>query len=822
MALKVEYAFSEGAGATAADSSGNGKNLALIGATWTTGHTGGGIVTATAPGGTVTPFDAAPTSFTLAAWVKVTGPTSDYQSFFESVGTDNSLYAEFNTGLALGIFVRTGPSTSVEVNHSSNFVAGTWYHVAYTFNAALASVTLYVNGVLSQTKSAPAGVVNLHQRPMYVGGSVGEPARVTLDDVRMYDNALTLAEIVTIRDTPATGVAPGPTPLSVTGSASATTSTGTAPMTLSGGTAPVVHRYVTGRTGRHFVDQSGVPILLKGDSPWSALANTTPAQWATYCAYLASVGFNAAILDLAPTPVGGGAYARAEAATYDGLKPFTSWTDWTTVSEPYWARVDTFVATAASQGISLLLVPAYAAQGATGNNAAVLAAQPLAKVAAFGTFLGNRYKTAANVLWAIGGDWGTAWGNTPTSATTWAAYAPAYATLQAAVKAAGDAHMWTVHGSPRPASTSTDGLSYDVPQTRGLYDFDFGYTYQPTYNFPVRALAVTPDLPVIYGEGNYASENNTGGPPTTNESLRRALLWAYSLGVAGDFMGTEQWRGQTGWVSAIPRTAFTEAQKIHETFEGIDWHRLVPDAGLFLTSGAGTKPTTGTQDAAGVDVLESTYATASLVSDGSLAVVYVPTARAFTVDLNRLGTSPMVFRVDPTTGATTMTAATTSITSAGPNASGATDWLYVFKALPPPIIDPDPDPDPEPEPEPEPAPDGPRPWLPTPYAIQRRPRISGAKDSHGVPLATYGPPEPIPVHGWSPPLVDVEPLEPGRADQVARWLDVYAPVGTPGGPLDQWTVEGVLYEQVGHPGDFTHGPWQWAAGLRIRLRRVEG
>lgn len=820
MALKVEYAFSEGSGATAADSSGNGKTLSLLGATWTTGHTGGGIVTANAPGGTVTPFDVAPTSFSLAAWVKVNAATGDFQSFFESVGTDNSLYAEFSTGLALGVFVRTGPTTSVEVNHSSNFVAGTWYHVAYTFNAGTATVALYVNGVLSQTKSAPAGVVNLHQRVMYVGGSVGEPARVTLDDVRMYDSVLTLADVITAMNTPATGVAPGPSPLSVTGSASATSSTSTAALTLTGGTPGPAQRFIVGHTGRAFVDQAAAPILLKGDSPWSAMANTTPAQWVTYCNYLASVGFNAAILDLAPTPVGGGAYARAEAATYDGLKPFTTWSDWTTVSEPYWARVDAFVATAAAAGITLMLVPAYAAQGAAGNNAGVLAAQTTAKIAAFGTFLGNRYKAAPNVLWAIGGDWGTAWGNTPTSATQWAAYGTAYAVLQAAVKAAGDTHLWTVHGSPRPSSTSTDGLSYDVPQTRGLYDFDFGYTYQPTYNFPARSRSHTPTIPVIYGEGNYSGENNTGGPATTNESLRRALLWAYSLGVAGDFMGTEQWRGQSGWVSSIPRTAFLEARVIHEAFEAVAWWKLVPDAGAFLTSGAGSKPTSGTQDGAGVDVLESTYATASVAADGSVAVVYVPTGRSFTVDLTKLGTTPMTRRIDPASGAATVAASTSSYAAPGVNSAGQTDWLYVFTATPPPI-DP-PDPEPEPEPEPTPVPDGPRPWLPTPYAIMRTPRISGAKDALGVPVVTYGPPVATPVHGWSPPLVDTENGDPGRADMVSRFLDVYAPVGTPGGPLDRWSVEGVIYEQVGYPSDYTHGPWQWSAGLRIRLKRVEG
>lgn len=712
MVLKAEYAFLEGAGTTAADSSGNGNTLSLPASiTWVPGYSGGGIATsgtAGSVGGSVTPFTTTPASWTLLGWVKLTGATADYQSMFESLAPlGNSLYVEFNTGLALDVFVRTTENSSVELNHSTSFAAGVWRHIAVTFDATAGTVNLYVDGVLSQSKAAPPGSVALNGRPLYIGGGAAQPGRMAVDDVRIYDTALTGAEIATALATPA-----GPSGLPLSGAATATSdATGAITVTTlslpplelggvatatsaTGGTGamalatPTGKPFVTSRSGRRFLDQNGQTILLKGDAPWSALANTTPAQWVTYCDYLASVGFNVAILDLVPTPVGGGAYTRAEAATYDGLKPFVTWTDWSVVNEDYWARVDNFVATAAARGISLLLVPAYAAQGATGNNAAVLAAQTTAKQTAFGTFLGNRYKGSPNILWTHGGDWGTEFGRTPSSATQWAAYAPAYLAVQAAIKAAGDTHLWTSHGAPRPTFDSADpstlgGLSYDIPQTRGFYDFEFGYTYQPTYAFPLRARTVTPTLPVIYGEGNYSTENNTGGPATTNETLRRSLLWAYTYGCAGDIMGTELWRGQSGWVSSLPRAAFTEAKAIHQAFEEIDWWTLVPDtANTFLTSGQGTKPTSGSQDFNGVDVLESTYATASVSADGLLGVVYVPTGRAFTVNLAKLGLDPTCYRVDPANGAKTAVPVTGSFTSPGANSAGQTDWLYVFKASP--------------------------------------------------------------------------------------------------------------------------------------------
>lgn len=709
--LQAEYAFLEGAGTTSADSSGNGRTLTLPGTiTWVAGYTGGAIATSGTTGsvgGSVVPFATTPTSWTVLGWVKLTGATTDYQSMFESVAPlGNSFYVEFNTGLALDVFVRTTENTAVELNHSTSFVAGVWRHIAVTFDATTATVNLYVDGVLSQSKSSPPGAVALDGRPLYIGGGAAQPGQMAVDDVRIYDGALTGAEIATALATPAgpnglqlTGAATATSnaagaitvqtltspPLEVTGAATATSSTNGPVVQV---ITPTGKPFITSHVGRRFLDQNGQTILLKGDAPWSALANTTPTQWVTYCDYLASMGFNVAIVDLVPTPVGGGAYTRAEGATYDGLKPFVTWTDWSVVNEAYWARVDNFVATAAERGISLLLVPAYASQGAAGNNGAVLAAQTTAQQTAFGTFLGNRYKGSPNVLWSHGGDWGTEFGRTPSSATQWAAYAPAYLAVQAAIKAAGDTHLWTSHGAPRVTFESSDpatlgGLSYDIPQTRGFYDFEFGYTYQPTYNFPVRARSVTPNLPVIYGEGNYSTENNTGGPATTNETLRRSLLWAYTYGVAGDIMGTELWRGQSGWVSSLPRAAFSEARAIHQAFEEIDWWTLVPDTtNAFLTSGQGVKPTSGSQDFNGVDVLESSYATASVSANGLLGVVYVPTGRSFTINLAKLGLEPTCYRVDPANGAKTNVPVTGSFTNPGTNSAGQTDWLYVFKASP--------------------------------------------------------------------------------------------------------------------------------------------
>lgn len=111
--------------------------------------------------------------------------------------------------------------------------------------------------------------------------------------------------------------------------------------------------------------------------------------------------------------------------------------------------------------------------------------------------------------------------------------------------------------------------------------------------------------------------------------------------------------------------------------------------------------------------------------------------------------------------------------------------------------------------------------LPTPYLIGHEAYIAGAEDAHGNPVDGYAPAVSLPVHGWAPPSGNTEPFEAGR-NAVLRDLDVYAPAGTVVAPRDRLTVAGIVYEVVGYVEDFTTGPWQWAAGVRISAKRSEG
>lgn len=112
---------------------------------------------------------------------------------------------------------------------------------------------------------------------------------------------------------------------------------------------------------------------------------------------------------------------------------------------------------------------------------------------------------------------------------------------------------------------------------------------------------------------------------------------------------------------------------------------------------------------------------------------------------------------------------------------------------------------------------------PTPrHTVTREPFTPGATNAHGDPIDAWGSPVSVAVFAWSPPSPDSEPAEQQRR-AVERDLDVYAPLGTVGGPRDRWTVAGVTYLQVGYAEDYSHGPWPSDVGqLRINLKRDEG
>lgn len=106
--------------------------------------------------------------------------------------------------------------------------------------------------------------------------------------------------------------------------------------------------------GRHFLDQDGRPILVKGDSPWALMTRLSPEQARLWFADRRRHGFNAAIVSLIGATENGA--PSADGATFDGLLPFTDG-DILRWQEPYWRRATSFLRLAADHGITVMLYP---------------------------------------------------------------------------------------------------------------------------------------------------------------------------------------------------------------------------------------------------------------------------------------------------------------------------------------------------------------------------------------------------------------------------------------------------------------------------------
>ena len=323
------------------------------------------------------------------------------------------------------------------------------------------------------------------------------------------------------------------TTTSATSATSTTTSTAvpsTTTTTLPTGGNPPLAASVSAN-GRYLVDQNGQPLLLNGDSAWDLAWKLAPAGQATYLADRAAHGFNAVITDLVGSAgVMGGS---ANGANYAGVAPFTSGF---TPNPVYWGGIDTFLQTAAADGVTVLAFPInwYAAQ-----NGNVFSSMTNAQALAFGQFLAARYPPSSypGIVWAVGNDYGgDGIGTGCCNQGFQTQYQNLLAGLGAAHPTTAELGFWE--------TLSTDGTTLGPSVSLNL-----AYTYHPTYAEALRGWAANAE-PVFLGEGAY--ENATTGFPSAALDLRKEQAWTLTSGGAGSFYGNDDlWQFGSGWQNQL-------------------------------------------------------------------------------------------------------------------------------------------------------------------------------------------------------------------------------------------------------------------------------
>ncbi|HVY08171.1 MAG TPA: LamG-like jellyroll fold domain-containing protein [Burkholderiales bacterium] len=225
--LVAAYSFNEGSGTKLTDVSGNGNNGTISGATWTTSGKFGSALTFNGSSAKVTIPDAASlrlaNGMTLEAWVYPTKAPTGWRAVVDKNVDGYYLMASTDVGNRVG----TG-GTWVAGNQNtigpSALPINTWTHLAATFDGA--TVRLFVNGVqvASQAQTSPLATTN---GTLQIGADSypTEYFAGRIDEVRVYNRALSAADIVTDMNT-AIGSAPAPdtTPPSAPANLAATVS----------------------------------------------------------------------------------------------------------------------------------------------------------------------------------------------------------------------------------------------------------------------------------------------------------------------------------------------------------------------------------------------------------------------------------------------------------------------------------------------------------------------------------------------------------------------------------------------------------------------
>lgn len=294
--LVAAYNFDEGSGTAVTDRSGLGHGGTIREATWATGKNGGAL-SFDGVNDWVTIADADDLdltgAMTLEAWVNLTHNT----------GWRAVVYKERDVYYLYASTSSNRPAVGSKIGgYRENFGptqlgTGNWIHLAGTYDGAMQR--LYVNGVQVASR-AQTGAIEVGTGPLRIGGNAtfGEYFGGRVDDVRIYNRALSAAEIQTDMNTPVGSS--GAVPPSGTSQLGNTTVAGTVDSNASNfinairftmpnvsGTATAMSVYISSPVGVAPANQYGLAMYADAQgTPGALVASTasgtiTPDAWNT-------------------------------------------------------------------------------------------------------------------------------------------------------------------------------------------------------------------------------------------------------------------------------------------------------------------------------------------------------------------------------------------------------------------------------------------------------------------------------------------------------------------------------------------------------------
>jgi hypothetical protein len=199
------WRFDSTSGTTVVDTTGGRHGTLANGATWTSGRSGNAALLDGVNDYVSLPtFDVSGSRLTITAWVRSTVFGADGQRFVAKASTLNLddtywalSYGDVG-GPRLRFRLKTGTATTELSASSGNLPLNTWYHAAATYDGA--TMRLYLNGVEVGSMAKTGTLATNMAVPVNIGRSPDASRHMTgaIDDVRIYDRALTGGQIVAV------------------------------------------------------------------------------------------------------------------------------------------------------------------------------------------------------------------------------------------------------------------------------------------------------------------------------------------------------------------------------------------------------------------------------------------------------------------------------------------------------------------------------------------------------------------------------------------------------------------------------------------------
>ncbi|MCB9333943.1 MAG: DNRLRE domain-containing protein, partial [Lewinellaceae bacterium] len=204
--LVCHLEMEEGSGTTLVDSSPYGNDASTVGnPTWTTGVVGqalnldGSTQYATVP-------DAASlditTAITLAAWIKPAGSAFSTQYIIKKATQGGTNGYELSLSTLGEVFVRFNQAASANTYRLNSITtyplnSSAWMHIAATFDQNTGLIKLYINGAQEGGDLPGPAAIATNNLALGIGAQPDGVSKFNgmLDDVRVYNKALTLGEI---------------------------------------------------------------------------------------------------------------------------------------------------------------------------------------------------------------------------------------------------------------------------------------------------------------------------------------------------------------------------------------------------------------------------------------------------------------------------------------------------------------------------------------------------------------------------------------------------------------------------------------------------